>query len=415
MSDNIITGSSIAGPSRSVSGANATLTTKDFALEVATAGANRTVTLPHLSSMRNRWFLVKVAPGSAEDVIVTPQAGQTIDGAGSFTLNLATNSESSLLLYGPGSGVDWWIGPGPIDLSSPVISGDIEFTNTQDHRIFVDPSDPATVGRDLTIVSGVGGDATGTTDAGSGGLMLVFGGDGGDASATNLAGDGGGAALEAGIGGTASANHPGGLGGRVAIGFGNGGDGSAAQAAGDGGDVDISTGSGGTDNGGGGGDSGDLTMDTGAATGAGTNGDVIVGGTNAQSVSVGRAGKATTIQGSLTVQQVSTLKSDLIAQRALFLTNDLVRTNANTPYTSLATDLFLLWDTSGGNCVQNLPAIASVRNQILLIAKTTNDANTLTIDPNAAETIGNAPTLVLGAQATAMIYAPSLGTNWIVL
>lgn len=110
MSDNIITGSMPTGPFRLVSGGNAVLSRRDFAVEVATAGADRTATLPNINTMRNRWFMLKVAPGSAENVTVTPDPANTIDGEADLTLNLSLGL-SCILLYAPGTGVDWKIGP----------------------------------------------------------------------------------------------------------------------------------------------------------------------------------------------------------------------------------------------------------------------------------------------------------------
>jgi len=52
------------------------------------------------------------------------------------------------------------------------------------------------------------------------------------------------------------------------------------------------------------GDSGDVTIDSGTATG--TAGDVLVGTTSANAVSVGRSGQATTINGTLTVSEAAT-------------------------------------------------------------------------------------------------------------
>lgn len=87
---------------------------------------------------------------------------------------------------------------------------------------------------------------------------------------------------------------------------------------------------------------------------------------------------------------------------------------ADSGYTSTPTDQAILWDTSGGPCIQNLPDINTVRRQVLYISKT-NMGNPLTIDPNGAQTINNAGTLALVVRSTAQLYAPPTGTNWIIL
>lgn len=95
--------------------------------------------------------------------------------------------------------------------------------------------------------------------------------------------------------------------------------------------------------------------------------------------------------------------------------HDVQKVFGASPYTALASDLIIGWDTAGGPCVQNLPALATVRGVILWIAKRSADANTVTIDAAGAETIAGALTLVLGTVATAQLYAPLVGTDWMVL
>lgn len=99
----------------------------------------------------------------------------------------------------------------------------------------------------------------------------------------------------------------------------------------------------------------------------------------------------------------------------LKISNQLSKVFADSPYTATSNDLILLWNTAGGNCIQNLPDINTVRNQVLFITKRSSDGNTVTIDPNGAQTIGGDATLVLPVIATAMIIAPPTGTDWIIL
>lgn len=117
MSDNIITGSMPTGPFRLVTGADVTVTNKDFAVEVATGGANRVLNLPNIDACRNRWFMLKVAAGSANNVTVTPAVdvpAQTIDGAATLVMNLTAKSRRTILIYAPRTGVDWKIGPADV-------------------------------------------------------------------------------------------------------------------------------------------------------------------------------------------------------------------------------------------------------------------------------------------------------------
>lgn len=70
-----------------------------------------------------------------------------------------------------------------------------------------------------------------------------------------------------------------------------------------GGALTITAGAGGATNS----DGGALTIDAGAKAGSGTDGAITIGGTNANSVAIGRTGKTTTIPGALAVTQGSTL------------------------------------------------------------------------------------------------------------
>lgn len=102
------------------------------------------------------------------------------------------------------------------------------------------------------------------------------------------------------------------------------------------------------------------------------------------------------------------------------LSRDVVKTFADTNYLLLATDQGVRWNTAGGNCVQRLPSLATVRGQTFPIIKQTSDANTLTITPDAANSIADnalGVSLVLagGAARTASLYAPLTGVDWVVL
>lgn len=83
-------------------------------------------------------------------------------------------------------------------------------------------------------------------------------------------------------------------------------------------------------------------------------------------------------------------------------------------YTATVSDHTILCDTSGGGFTVTLPAASSAAGLVLVIKKTSSDANTLTIDGSGAETIDGSAT-----QTTAVQYASftiqSNGTAWSIL
>ncbi len=92
----------------------------------------------------------------------------------------------------------------------------------------------------------------------------------------------------------------------------------------------------------------------------------------------------------------------------------------DSPYTLLQNDAVLRWNTAGGNCVQQLPDIATAneafRQTLYYICKTSADVNTLTVRPFAGNTIGGiAGDLVITAASTVLIYASSTTLDWVVL
>jgi hypothetical protein len=96
---------------------------------------------------------------------------------------------------------------------------------------------------------------------------------------------GGNLTLRSGSGGASNGAAAGGSGGAASLLAGSGGDGTPTQPAGPGGTVTINGGSAGANNGGGGASGGSVTVDAGAGSPSGT---VIIGGTSASAVSIGR-------------------------------------------------------------------------------------------------------------------------------
>lgn len=109
----------------------------------------------------------------------------------------------------------------------------------------------------------------------------------------------------AGKGSDATAGVVGAVGGVASLTGGEGGEGSAARAAGAGEGVSIFGGNAGTNNGGGGANSGGVTIDAGTATGAGTVGTIAIGSTLAGAINYGNGTITHAFTGSLTNNTVS--------------------------------------------------------------------------------------------------------------
>lgn len=86
--------------------------------------------------------------------------------------------------------------------------------------------------------------------------------------------------------------------------------------------------------------------------------------------------------------------------------------NKTANYTSTLNDGTLTFDASGGALTCTLETAVGANGRIHAIVKIDSSANTVTIDPNAAETINGAATLVLSAQWDKAILQ-SDGANWI--
>lgn len=108
------------------------------------------------------------------------------------------------------------------------------------------------------------------------------------------------------------------------------------------------------------------------------------------------------------------LKAAIIALASGLGTGLLSKTFANTPFTVTTAAKIVKWDTSGGSCVQNLPAAATCVGQIFTFVKMTNDANTVTITPNGSEKINGDSTLALDTQYSSA-RVMSISTGWILV
>lgn len=85
-------------------------------------------------------------------------------------------------------------------------------------------------------------------------------------------------------------------------------------------------------------------------------------------------------------------------------------TSGASPYTATASDCVLICNTAGGSITVNLPAAASHAGRIYVIKKT-SASNTVTVDPNGAETVDGSATLswTTNYQSYNLV---SDGSNW---
>ena len=181
-------------------------------------------------------------------------------------------------------------------LGDLTVAEDQQFTREVNHLVNVAASTAATTaGGNLTVNSGAGTPAAGGAAGGIGGVLTV------------QAGAGGAAAAGAGAAGAGSAFNLTGS---------SGGAGTATGTAGAGGNVAIAGGAAGVNGGAGGANGGNASLDAGAGSGAGTNGTLTVGGTNALSVAVGRSGVTTTINGTSSILSQIRTRSVLAADSA---------------------------------------------------------------------------------------------------
>ncbi len=130
------------------------------------------------------------------------------------------------------------------------------------------------------------------------------------------------------------------------------------------------------------------------------SGDIIYGGT---------AGAGTALHKGTDGQFLS-LASGIPAWASATAASLAVSTKTTT-YTAQVTDDVILCDTSGGGWTLALYAVSGTTGKRLIIKKTTSDTNTLTINPNASETIDGQLTQPLYAQYEEITIV-SNGSTW---
>jgi len=79
---------------------------------------------------------------------------------------------------------------------------------------------------------------------------------------------------------------------------------------------------------------------------------------------------------------------------------------ADSPYSVTVLDDFINVDASGGSVVINMLPLATVPIKPIYIRMNTGSPNTVTIDPNASETIDGASTLVISSNGNAEMSVP---------
>lgn len=87
-------------------------------------------------------------------------------------------------------------------------------------------------------------------------------------------------------------------------------------------------------------------------------------------------------------------------------------TFAATPYSLTDANDVLLVNTTGGNVVVNLQAVATAEQKPYYIKKTDASVNTVTLTANGAETIDGAATQVLSNQYAVLIIIPNNAGEW---
>ena len=91
---------------------------------------------------------------------------------------------------------------------------------------------------------------------------------------------------------------------------------------------------------------------------------------------------------------------------------DVVRVTAD--YQILPQDDLVLVDTTGGNVVVTLPAIADAQLKLYYVKRITAGANTLTVDGHGAETIDGAANALLPNQYDVVALLPERQTTIVV-
>jgi len=116
------------------------------------------------------------------------------------------------------------------------------------------------------------------------------------------------------------------------------------------------------------------------------------------------------VSSTTTLTGAATLNGRLISNSGRTETKVATKT-AN--YSATQNDYFIPCDPTSGNITVSLPAASSVASTVLAIRKVVAHANTVTIDPNGAETINGAATLVVADSTCVQILSD--GTAWHVL
>ena len=92
-----------------------------------------------------------------------------------------------------------------------------------------------------------------------------------------------------------------------------------------------------------------------------------------------------------------------------------IKEYSDSPYTVNALkDCTVIWDASGGACVQNLPA-ATNSGKIFYFKKVDSSANTVTVTPDGTDTIDGAASYVLSTQYESVTVQDCAVGTWYVI
>lgn len=158
----------------------------------------------------------------------------------------------------------------------------------------------------------------------------------------------------------------------------------------------------------------DSSAETAIVTAVGAYGGGVTSATMTRASAVAHTGTPY-VASTLTAAQIDALITAIDGKQALTGGPLSLATRAITGNRTLdATDYTILADATGGNITVTLPAAASHSGRVYNVKKTDSNANTVTLDGNASETIDGATTYALSAQYEALTIQ-SDGSNWHIL
>jgi len=165
--------------------------------------------------------------------------------------------------------------------------------------------------------------------------------------------------------------------------------------------------------------SGNISIIVGTPTGTGTGGSILLAAGNSPSGTDGDITLTTAGTERMRVDDTGNVGvattgpvSRFDVDASIGLGN--IQTVTSASFTADETDAIILADATSNNITINLPAVSGITRRHYVIKKTDATANTVTIDPNGAETIDGATTRVISTQNEAA-WIVTNGTAWFVI